>query len=102
MKMVGEIIVNGRWELGSLRQLITKDEKKAICSLPLSQGYAVDKLIWLGNRNGEYTVKSGYYLAKSESDLGRRCAASSSFVGSESLWKLVWSDYFPPKVKNFL
>lgn len=102
VQYVHELIVDGRWDLQELRQWISEEEYKAITGIPLSLCGAADKLIWNGSKNGMYNVKNGYHLAKKSADGGRYCSASSSFVCSEKLWKIVWSECFPPKIQHFL
>ena len=38
-------------------------EANTIHNIPLSYNMLEDKIIWVGNRKGEFTVKSGYYIA---------------------------------------
>ena len=42
----------------------TWDEAKAICRIPLSRRFVEDSLVWLHNKKGEYTVRSGYHLPR--------------------------------------
>lgn len=70
--------------------------------IPLSQGSVVDKLVWEGNGDERYTVKSGYFCAKKEVDFRRLGVASNSFSSSEKLWRVIWSDLFPPNIQFFL
>ena len=38
-------------------------EVDAILNMPLSFNLLEDKLIWIGNRKGDFTVKNAYYIA---------------------------------------
>ena len=40
------------------------DDAKAILSMPLSRRNAADLLMWLHSKDGEYTVRSGYHIAR--------------------------------------
>ena len=77
------------------------DEKALrICSLAISPGRQPDKLVWKDTKNGIFTIKSAYYLARS---LEVRYNGSGSNKGNRrSFWKTVWNIRGPPVVKLFL
>lgn len=91
-KMVSDLIVNGSWDLGAKRQWISDDDAFAICKIPLSHRDVADRLVWLGTKNGVYTVKSGYFWSKNVVDAGRVTSVRSSFSCSNLLRKAIWSD----------
>jgi hypothetical protein len=41
-----------------------KEEAEEICRLAVCPIRNKDRMAWAGNANGEYSVKSGYHLAK--------------------------------------
>ena len=45
-------------------QTFIKDDVEAILLIPLSHRAVVDSIIWLPNKNGRYSVKSGYHVTK--------------------------------------
>ena len=57
--------------------------------------------IWLHTKNGEYTVKSGYQIArliqKQEKDLGE----CSKLAGGSHIWKYVWRMKVTNKIRVF-
>lgn len=56
----------------------------------------------MANRNGIYTVKSGYWVAKDqEKDLPIK-DPGMSYVVPNSLWKNVWRLSIPPKIQHFV
>jgi hypothetical protein len=57
---------SGGWDVEKLGQFYTVEEQNAILDIPLMQTASRDRLIWNYNRNGNYTVKSGYWLALKE------------------------------------
>ncbi|KAL2926932.1 hypothetical protein RDABS01_023357 [Bienertia sinuspersici] len=61
---------------------------------PLSRRWPVDRLFWCHTKQGDYTVKSGYWLAK----LGRGTPCSD---GGE-VWARIWSIEGPPRLRHFL
>ena len=39
-----------------------REEAEAICRIPLSRRVVEDSVVWLHNKKGEYSVRSGYHL----------------------------------------
>lgn len=99
--MVSDLIVDGRWKLDVLNRWVADEDVCEIGKIPIPHHDVNDKLFWAVNRDGAYTVKSGYYHAKLQQNFSNG-GASSSFVCSEGLWKVVWSPCFPPRVQNFI
>ncbi|KAK8596692.1 hypothetical protein V6N12_065172 [Hibiscus sabdariffa] len=50
------------WNTNRLNELFTSSNVKQIISLPIGGPFVKDELVWHLNKNGFYTVKSGYYL----------------------------------------
>ena len=48
-----------------------------ILRIPLSYNLPEDKLIWIGNRKGEFLVKSAYHVAHSMVDASKEGESSS-------------------------
>ncbi|OMO59674.1 hypothetical protein COLO4_34121 [Corchorus olitorius] len=61
-----------------------------------------DKLIWPKEKNGVYTVKSGYHTKKNSSPLRPQISASSSHMIDNKVWSFIWNIKTPPRVKHFL
>ena len=40
------------------------DDADAICRIPLSRRSVMDSIVWLHNKKGVYSVKSGYHVAR--------------------------------------
>lgn len=57
------ITASGGWNESVLNELFDEEEKVAILNIPLVVSQAQDILVWHYNRNGRYSVKSGYWLA---------------------------------------
>lgn len=83
---------SNEWNLSAIREHLPQYEAQ-IRALPLSQFSMVDEWVWLPEKSGVYSTKTGYALCKKntgESDL-------------EFNWqKLVWSVKTSPKLKHFL
>lgn len=53
------------WNMHILSQLFSAAEIQAIRRTPISTMGLSDRLVWTSSNNGQYTVKSGYKVAKS-------------------------------------
>ena len=72
------------------------EDADVILRIPLSRRLSSDKLFWLHNREGKYTVKSGYHLAK---QLGKE-VDSQGECSKEVDVNLVWSKLWKLKILN--
>ena len=45
-------------------QNFNKEDAEAILRVPFSGRYIPDSLFWLNNKNGEYSMKLGYHVAR--------------------------------------
>ncbi|KAL6214747.1 hypothetical protein ACLB2K_014179 [Fragaria x ananassa] len=84
--------VSGLWDMHRLEQVATMQEVEAILSIPIAQSTCRDKLIWNQNKQGKFSVKSAYWLAKSN----RSTPIASVY------WKHLWKLKVPPKMNHFL
>ena len=46
-----------------VRSLFLPFEARTILNIPLCHSLPEDQIIWVGNRRGEFSVKSAYYIA---------------------------------------
>ena len=88
------------WKVEVVRSIFLPFEVNTILKIPLSYNLPDDSLIWIGNKKGTFTVKSAYHIASSMVDLDEDGECSS---GNErtSLWKRIWHQKIPPKLKIF-
>ncbi|XP_020424514.1 uncharacterized protein LOC18771072 [Prunus persica] len=65
--MVSTIInpISMQWNLSSICDAISDRDLEIFLTLPLGDGSESDRVIWPLNRNGDYSVKSGYHLIHS-------------------------------------
>ncbi|XP_021768525.1 uncharacterized protein LOC110732828 [Chenopodium quinoa] len=54
----------GEWRGALLQSLFSVQDRNLILQLPISYAMPEDKLLWWPSKNGEYTVKSGYWLGR--------------------------------------
>lgn len=82
--------VSKQWNFQLLNDLFSLEEVELIRSIPLSVRDVKDRRIWHYERNGKFTVKSVYQVARGINDSNGSGAAgsSSSFSGvGEKFWK---------------
>ena len=84
------------WKTDSVRALFLPVDADTILKIPLSFNLRKDRIIWIGNKKGEFSVKSVYFIAINllESSEVMECSSSDPFL---PLWKLD----LPEKVKIF-
>ena len=64
------------WNVSTIRASFLPFEAKTILKIPLSHDLPEDKIIWIGNSRGNFTVKSTYHLAFNllDSDGNEECS----------------------------
>ncbi|KAM2746166.1 hypothetical protein PS2_021787 [Malus domestica] len=87
----------GSWDLTLISNVILDEDRLVIVGSHFGDSERQDRLIWLTDRNGAYSVKLGYRWVR---DQHPQHAAS---VGTNPrVWKLIWGVMAPPKIKKFL
>nr|XP_023881248.1 uncharacterized protein LOC111993657 [Quercus suber] len=89
-----------RWKADLVKKIFLPFEADTILRIPLCYSLPDDKLIWLGNTRGVFTVRSAYYVALS---LVKSCNRGESSAGDSRslLWKRVWHLNLPEKIRIF-
>ncbi|OMO54692.1 reverse transcriptase [Corchorus capsularis] len=84
------------WRVDVLERLFSDEDKFRIQCLPLSSYPRCDSLVWNLDPMGQYTVKSGYFVA-------RKLLGREEFpIHSRSIiWKSIWDARIYPKVRYF-
>ena len=52
-----------RWKANLVKSLFLPFEANIVLNIPLNHNLPNDKIIWVGNKKGEFTMKSAYYIA---------------------------------------
>jgi hypothetical protein len=82
------------WDRDKIESLFSLHIANRIVETPLTNVVEEDKLIWSDNRDGNYSVRSGYkvmmQVKKQDADLSQR-----------SEWLNLWKIKAPPKAKPF-
>ena len=89
-----------RWKVGLVRSIFLPFEANTIMNIPLSYNLLEDKIIWIGNKRGEFTMKSAYYIALKGVD---SVEVAECFNGDPRipLWKKLWHLKVPAKIRIF-
>lgn len=90
----------GSWDLECLQEHFYPGDVDLICKIKPVISFE-DFFIWEHTKSGEYSVKSGYWLAfqKEKADLLREMQMQPSF---QPIKDLIWKCITPTKIKNFL
>ena len=89
-----------RWKCDIVRSLFLPFEARTILNIPLCHSLPEDQIIWVGNRKGEFSVKSAYYIVVGVIDTMEK-VESSSRDSRSPLWRKLWHLNIPPKVHIF-
>lgn len=100
--MVNKLIdhVSSSWDLDTLHDLFFPADIEIICKTkPLVS--EPDYRIWLHNKNGDYTVRSGYWLANKDQNQAALLTADAQ-PSINPIKKLIWALLAPSKIKVFM
>ncbi|KAF4380068.1 hypothetical protein F8388_018192 [Cannabis sativa] len=92
--LVRDLIDESRsgWNMQMVRKLFNVADQQSICSLPISKFPKADSWMWHYSVNGNYSMKSGYYV---ESQLAQFHPSPSKS------WFTFWKTSLPKKVLIF-
>ncbi|CAN1746099.1 Uncharacterized mitochondrial protein AtMg00310 [Linum perenne] len=97
---VAGFIDNGIWDHNKLKSIFSEDSVNQILSIPIPRRQVMDKLIWQFAASGDYSVHSGYEVAK------KIFAEPPQFepidVVDSKVWKGIWKIEIQPKFHFFL
>lgn len=89
---------SGEWDAAKLGSNMCPEDVEVIMKIPLSKVNMQDVWIWHYDKEGNYSVKSGYKLYMNLSF----CGASPSDNRQSKVWKRLWQLKIPPKIRLFL
>lgn len=96
--MVSELIINGRWNREELGKWFSEWEIAEILKILIPMRVCEDRWAWHFTKNGEFAVRSAYYI---DIQAKRRDRASTSMSNNLGIWKRLWNAEVPEKIKNF-
>ncbi|XP_025693017.1 uncharacterized protein [Arachis hypogaea] len=105
IRKVSELIREGEgWDRKKIEDIFHGSIAELIIKTPVSMINKKDHLIWQHRQDGQYTVRTGYHVAKEEKESKeerRICKASTSQDWKE-VWEAIWRLPIPQKVRMFL
>ena len=88
------------WKVDVIRATFLPHEASTILKIPISYNLPEDSLIWIGKKRGAFTVKGAYHIAIGIVDSIKEGESTSS-SSRTLLWKWIWQQKVPPKLKIF-
>jgi hypothetical protein len=83
-----------------IRDIFSVEEATLIGRMAVSPRSGMDRLVWSHTKNGEFTVRSAYHLAKDKFEVDR--GSCSNRDNNRTLWKAIWNIDVPRAAKIFL
>ncbi|XP_050130812.1 uncharacterized protein LOC126607280 [Malus sylvestris] len=91
-----------QWDFEFLRPFLSMEDQRAIQETLIGDSMRKDRLVWATNRNGKYSVKSGYmWLQTRALDVRDHCLPVVRSI-PKNLWTSIWKLEVPPKIRHFL
>ena len=88
------------WKRELIIEKFHKDDADAILRIPLSQRHTLDVVVWQHNKQGVYSVISGYHVAR-QIQKNEHVAETSTGPVSGKIWTTLWKTNVPNKIKVF-
>ena len=85
------------WNENLIRNSFSRMEAEAMLEIRLSRRSIADRLIWVSDKLGHFTVRSAYSMAIVV--LGKK---ELRMKNRSPLWKILWAAKTRPKVKCFI
>lgn len=89
------IPIERRWNTKLIYGLVPLEDAARVMRVPLTQCAQHDKIIWVFNNDGHYSVKYGYRVYY-------RRVASRDNLNVQGRWNSIWKLEVPPRVKVLL
>ena len=76
------------WNTVLVKEIFLPQDAEAILSIPISETRARDRMVWAGDKKGNFTVRSAYRLAR-EIDMQGRNSGCSDQSMMQGVWREV-------------
>lgn len=90
-----------QWNHDLIDSVFHRFDAEAIYRIPLSQRCVPDVLIWLHNKNGRYSVNSGYHTARMLLKETNWVGEGSVLISNSKVWDKIWKLHILNKIKVF-
>jgi len=90
-----------KWNVQRVGLMFDDKIVKEILATPIRRPDSKDKLVWMHNNSGIYSVKSGYLTIRDNPTSTNPIATSSHHINPD-LWKHIWQVKTLPKIRFFL
>lgn len=88
------------WDVELVNQCFNAEDALAILGILLSLFCKCDRLIWVANKFGKFSVKSAYALAYEEKLEQKRGDCSNASL-RKRMWRCIWQLKLPHKLRHF-
>ncbi|KAM1383307.1 hypothetical protein PS2_035388 [Malus domestica] len=90
------------WDLNALQPFLSTEDLNAIRDTFIGDLRSVDRFIWPGTKNGQYSVKTGYHWVHARFNHPMALQSRAPNVIPCRVWKLIWKLRVPAKIKHFM
>jgi hypothetical protein len=88
------------WNIELIHNVFTAEEANEIYGMVVCPRSKVDRLVWAGTKDGEFSVRSAYHMIKEQ--CSREEGSCSNVQQMRRLWKDIWSIKGSRVVKTFM
>ncbi|KAL4351678.1 hypothetical protein GQ457_06G030280 [Hibiscus cannabinus] len=93
---------NRKWRDELLSPMFSREEIKAILSIPIGGLQVKDEFVWANTKDGNYSVRTGYHLAFATKSLPNPACSSSDLSNDKAFWNSIWNLNVPNKIRSFI
>lgn len=90
----------GGWNSNLIKEIFEEPIAMKILQTPVGITGEKDNLIWPHSTSGDFSIKTGYHAARAEAQLESTTPNSSHRI-PEEVWKVIWENRVPQKIKLF-
>lgn len=88
------------WNIGRINRVFSRYNAAKIFQIPLTSFQVCDTLMWKDNRNGQYSVKSGYEQLRCLQNTQQMIGPSNS--NGSKLWQKIWAIGASPRCNELV
>jgi hypothetical protein len=88
------------WNTTMVREIFDLEEANVICNMALSKYGQSDILLWRGTPNGNFSVRSAYFMELNRKQ--KEAGEASTPSDDEGFWKDIWHLKITNSTKTFL